>query len=159
MIHLERSSTINASPEAVWSLIGRFMQIDAFAPLVTRVEPLTAGSDGVGAKRRCHFENGTSLVEEVIEWQDGRGFRVRLLDIAAMPLHEMQASVFVEPSGPGHIKVVWSADYRMKYGPLGWLLGQTMMRAMMGKIIDGNLDGLAKAVKEQESGCGLVQPA
>jgi len=32
--------------------------------------------------------------------------------------------------GEGHI------DYRVKYGPLGWLMGQPMMKVMMGKIFD-----------------------
>ena len=38
--------------------------------------------------------------------------------------------------------MTWSMDYRVKYGPLGWLLGQTMM----GKVLDGNLKGLADNV-------------
>ena len=40
----------------------------------------------------------------------------------------------------------WTMDYRVKYGPFGWLLGQTMMKMMMGKILDGNLKGLANRV-------------
>ena len=42
--------------------------------------------------------------------------------------------------------VTWGIDYRVKYGPVGWLLGQTLMKLMMGKILDGNLNGLAKKV-------------
>ncbi len=38
-------------------------------------------------------------------------------------------------------------DYRVKFGPFGWLLGQTMMKLMMGKILDGNLKGLANRVR------------
>lgn len=37
-------------------------------------------------------------------------------------------------------------DYRVKYGPPGWLLGQTMVKMMMGRILDGNLKGLAEKV-------------
>ena len=146
MIRFHRTLTIDATPEAVWTVLGRFMHIDDFAPQVKSVDALTDGADGVGSKRRCHFDNGTSLVEEVTEWEANRGYRVRLSDMAAMPLHEAQAEIEVEPLDGGRSKVTWSFDYRVKYGPLGWLLGQTMMKMMMGKIIDGNLQGLAEKV-------------
>ena len=43
--------------------------------------------------------------------------------------------------------MTWTFDYRVKYGPLGWLMGQTLVKMMMGKIIDANLKGLADKVK------------
>jgi len=46
----------------------------------------------------------------------------------------------------GRSKVTWTFDCRVKYVPLGWLIGQTLMKMMMGKIIDGNLKGLAGRV-------------
>jgi len=47
--------------------------------------------------------------------------------------------------------VIWDLDYRVKFGPFGWLLGQTMMKMMMGKIIDGNLKGLADKVQANQN--------
>jgi len=146
VIHHQRTAEINATPEAVWAVLSRFMQIDEFAPLIASVEALTDGDNGVGSKRRCHFDNGTSLAEEVIAWEAGRMYRVRLSEMDAMPLHESTAEISIEPSGIGHCRVSWGVDYRVKYGPLGWLLGQTLMKMMMGKIIDGNLKGLANKV-------------
>lgn len=89
----------------------------------------------MGSKRRNIFDNGTSVVEEVTEWTLGENFTVALSDMDAMPLHEASS------------QVTWTFDYRVKYGPLGWLLGQAMMKWMMGRIIDGNLQGLADRVK------------
>ena len=147
MIHLNRTLKIDATPDAVWAVLGDFMHIDAFAPLIKSVDALTEGEDGVGSKRRNHFENGTSLVEEVTEWKAAnRSFRIRLLDMEAMPLVEAYSDMSVEPIAGGRSQVNWSMDYRVKYGPFGWLLGQTMMRMMMSKIIDANLKGLADKV-------------
>lgn len=145
MIHFQRSHVIDASPEAVWAVLGRYMHVDEFAPQITSVEALTTGDDGVGSKRRNHFQNGTSLVEEVIAWNPNQGFKVELSDMAAMPLHAAQSEVFITPVD-GRSQVTWTFDYRVKYGPLGWLLGQTLMKMMMGKVIDGNLMGLADKV-------------
>ncbi len=146
MIHFERSLTIDAAPDAVWAVLDRFMHIDEFAPEIVSVDALTEGEIGLGSKRRNHFKNGTSLVEEVISWRPGEGYTVRLSDMAAMPLNEASSDIrIVEISGGA--SVTWTFDYRVKYGPLGWLMGQSLMKIMMGKIIDANLNSLAEKAK------------
>jgi len=151
MIHFERTLEFRATPEEIWNVIGRFMHIDEFAPKVTAVDALTSGDDGVGSKRRCHFEDGTSVVEEVTQWEDNKSYSVRLSEMAAMPLHEATAEIAVNPLGDGMTMVTWGMDYHVKYGPIGWLLGQTMMKMMMGKILDGNLKGLAQKVESDRN--------
>ncbi|MEM7300301.1 MAG: SRPBCC family protein [Pseudomonadota bacterium] len=141
MIHFQRTRTINAAPEAVWAVLGRFMQIDEFAPQIASVEALTSGEDGMGSRRRNVFGNGTSLVEEVVEWNPGVGYTVELSDMAAMPLKQASSKIFITPQC-NNCQVTWTFDYRVKYGLLGWMLGQTFMKMMMGKIIDSNLKGL-----------------
>ncbi len=147
MIHFERALDIDATPVALWSVVGRFMHIDGFAPLVASVDALTEGEDQVGSRRRCNFDDGTSVVEEVTAWEPLRRCRVRLSEMAAMPLHEAFAEVSVEALDSGGARVTGGMDYRVKYGPVGWLLGQTMMQLMMGKILDGNLKGLSERVQ------------
>ena len=151
MIHHERTLDVESTPETVWAVIGRFMHIDEFAPMVKSVDALTDGEDGVGSKRRCNFDNGTSIVEEVIDWKPNSSYRVRLSDMEPMPLHEALAELSVAPLNNGRSKVTWSMDYRVKYGPFGWLLGQTMMRRMMGKVLDDNLKGLADKVRSNQT--------
>ena len=152
MIHYERTLDIDAAPDTVWAVIGRFMHIDEFAPLVKSVEALTDDEDGVGSKRRCNFEDGTSVVEEVTKWEPNRGYRVRLLEMSAMPLHEVHAELSVEPLENERTRVTWGMDYRVKFGPFGWLLDQTVMKLMMGKILDGNLSGLANKARSDRAG-------
>lgn len=148
MLHLKRFAEINASPDAVWAVLSRFMHIDEFAPLIKSVDALTTGENKIGSKRRCKFDDGTSVVEEVIAWEEGRMQRVRLSGMDAMPLHEASAEISIAPLAAGRTKVTWGFNYRVKFGPFGWLLGQTIMKLMMGKIIDGNLKGLTERVTE-----------
>ena len=151
MIQFQRIHTINAAPDAVWAVLGRFMHIDEFAPLIESVDALTDGKDGVGSKRRNHFADGTSMVEEVTVWEANHKYRVCLSEMAAMPLHEAHAEISVEPVNGEHSTVRWAFEYRVKYGPFGWLLGQTMMKMMMGKILDANLKGLADKVEVNQN--------
>ena len=110
------------------------------------MDALTRGEDGIGSKRRCNFDDGSSVVEEVTQWEANRRYRVRLSEMTAMPLREAYAELSVEPLDSGQTRVKWGMDYRVKFGPFGWVLGQTLMKAMMGKVLDGNLNGLAKKV-------------
>ena len=151
MIHYERTLEIDAKPDAVWAVLGNFMHIDEFAPEIVSVDALTDGKDGIGSKRRNNFKNGTSLVEEVTEWEPKRRYRVQLSEMSSMPLYEAYSGMSVEPTDNGRSIVTWDMDYRVKFGPLGWLLGQTLMKMMMGKIIDGNLKGLANKVRSNQS--------
>ncbi len=151
MIHHQRTLEIDASPEQVWAVIGRYMHIDEFAPFVTSVDALTDGEDGVGSKRRNHFDNGSSMVEEVIKWEVNRGYRIRSSEFAPLPLHEISAELSIVPVNEEQSRVVWSMDFRVKYGPFGWLLGQTMMKRMMGKVLDANLKALAEKVRSNQS--------
>ncbi len=151
MIHFERTRNIDATPEAIWAVIGRFMHIDEFAPKVKSVDALSEGEDGIGSKRRCHFDDGTSVVEEVTNWEANHSYRVRLSEMTSMPLNEMYAELSVKSIKGGQSKITWSMDYRVKFGPLGWLMGQTMMKLMMGKILDGNLKGLANKVQSNQN--------
>lgn len=156
MIHHQRSLDIPATSDAIWAVISRYMHIDEFAPLVTSVDALTTGDNGIGSKRRCHFDNGTSVVEQVTAWKPNHSYRVRLMEMEAMPLHHAEAELSLTPMLNGHTRVTWSMDYRVKFGPLGWLLGQTMMKLMMGKILDGNLKGLAERVGDKGAGEALA---
>lgn len=153
MIQRKRSLDINARPEQVWAILSRFMHIDDFAPQITSVDALTTGADGVGSKRRCHFANGTSLVEEVTDWQVNRGYTVRLSQMA-LPLHEATAAITLAHSNTG-TRVTWSMDYHVKHGALGWLMGQTLMKMMVGGVLTQNLAALAAKVQADSP----MQPA
>ena len=156
MIHHQRTLDIPATSDAIWAVIGRYMHIDEFAPQIASVDALTTGDNGVGSKRRCHFDNGTSLVEEVIAWKTNHSYRVRLSEMEAVPLRHAEAELSLNPTLNGMTRVTWSMDYRVKFGPLGWLLGQTMMKLMLGKVLDGNLKGLAEKVGAKGAGEALA---
>jgi len=146
MIHILKKHTINAQPEAVWQLLADYMHDDEFCPLVVSVDALTEGKDGMGSKRRNNFANGTSIVEEVTAWDEGRSMRVLMSEMGAIPMKEAFAEISIEPLPGGRTNVNWGLKFRAKYGPLGWLMGQTMMRMALGKVIMGNLVGLAEKV-------------
>ena len=157
MIHNERTLDIEAPPEKVWAVLDRFMEIDAFHPSITSVEVLSKEKVGVGASRKCNFTDGTSVVEDVVAWQPGTSYRVRLSQFS-MPLKEAYAELSVEPKAGGGSRARMAMDYRVKFGPVGWLMGQTMMKAMTGKIFAGVLGSLDEYVRSQQAGPEAAGP-
>ncbi|MGI9627884.1 MAG: SRPBCC family protein [Longimicrobiales bacterium] len=151
MIHNERSLGIDATPEEVWAVLGRYMHMHEFAPRIESIDALTEGEDGVGSQRRCNFADGTSVVEEVTEWEANRFYRVRLVEMGPMPVKEAHATLSVEPLDENRSSMKMAMDYRMKFGPVGWLMGQTMMKSMMGKIFEGVLAGLSDKVRSERA--------
>ncbi|NKB67367.1 MAG: DUF1857 family protein [Candidatus Latescibacteria bacterium] len=154
MIHNERTLDVEATPEEVWAVLGRYMHMHEFAPRIESIDALTDGEDGVGSQRRCHFSDGTSVVEEVTAWEPNHRYRLRLVEMGPMPVKEAHATLEVEPLAGGGSRMKMAMDYRMKFGPIGWLMGQTMMKAMMGKIFEGVLNGLMDKVLSNKAPSG-----
>jgi len=158
MIHHERTLDVDATPEAVWAVLGRFMHMHEWSERVDSIDALTDDNGGLGSMRRCHFDDGTSVVEEVTEWVENRKYRVRMSELSAMPLNEAHAELSVEPLGEGRSRLKMAMDYRVKYGPLGWVLGQTMMKMMMGKIFNSVLKALADKVQSGATAPSMGAP-
>ncbi len=138
--------TINANSDTVWVPLADYMNIDRFSPGIVRVEALTSGENGVGSRRRNVFEDGNSVVEEVTGWNAGQSMQLKLTDLQAMPLTAADAEIRLTPSG-SKTTVTWTFRYRMKFGPIGWVLGQTLLKMVMKKAIKSNLEGLARTVE------------
>lgn len=145
MIHVEKTLEVNTTSQQVWSVLGRFMHIDEFHPRIAKVDALSEAQVGVGARRKCTFKDGTSAVEEVVGWRDGESYSFELSGFT-LPLTKAVATLGVTPLGADRARLRMSMDYRVKYGVFGWLLGQTMMRLMMGKVFMVVLNGLRDRV-------------
>ncbi len=141
MIQVEKTLEVNAASAKVWSVLGRFMHIDEFHPRIEKVEALSEAQSGVGARRKCTFKDGSSAVEEVVGWQDGESYTFELSGFT-VPLKKAVATLGVTPLGADRARLRMSMQYQVKYGVFGWLLGQTMMRMMMGKVFMVVLNGL-----------------
>ena len=145
MITIARTIDIAATAEQTWAILGRFAHIDEFHPRVRRVDVLSEATSGVGASRRCHFKDGSSVVEKVVDWQEGRSYSVQLSEFS-MPLNKAIATFAIAPLAADRCQIKMAMDFEVKYGPIGWLMGQTMMRKMMSSLFLVILRGLEDRV-------------
>jgi len=140
--HCEKTLKVNVPAEKVWQVLEDYSSIENFAMTIKSSASVNDISSGLGAKRSCTFNDGSSLVEEIIEYHEGQGYK---MDISnhSMPLKSMQSEMKVTAIDENTSEIYMSADFIVKGGPLGWVMGHLIMRPVMKSIFMKVMTGLA----------------
>ena len=141
-IHVEHTMRIMLPADKVWAVLEDFGSIERFQDKVSKSPVLPGVPSGLGARRRCEFYDNTSMVEEIIEFHQGQGYRFELSEYS-LPLKCMIAEMNVVKIDQENCNISMSMDFIVKGGPVGWLAGQILMRPMMKNMIKKTLIGLA----------------
>lgn len=121
-----RSRVIQASASEVWSVVGEFHDVHAFHPFVESVDTLAEVHRGVGASRRCNLYNESSLVETVVEWDEGRSFTVLA---SHQPLiGQVTGGMRVDPIDATTSRVTVHTAYTPAWGVFGRVLDILALR-------------------------------
>jgi len=140
--HCEKTLKVNVPAEKVWQVLEDYSSIEKFAMTIKSSASVNEISSGLGAKRSCTFNDGSSLVEEITEYQIGLGYK---MDISnhSMPLKSMQSEMKVIAIDENSSEIYMSAVFVVKGGALGWVMGQLIMRPVMKGIFKKVMTGLA----------------
>ncbi|MBW3695104.1 SRPBCC family protein [Vibrio sp. T187] len=140
--HTEKAIIVNVSAEKVWQVMEDFSSVEKFATTIKSSPIVSDIQSGVGAKRRCTFQDGSSLVEEITEYQPGQGFTMELSE-HSLPLKSMVAEMRVTAIDEHRSEIYMSSDFVVKSGPLGWVVGHFIMRNVMKGVFKKVMSGLA----------------
>ena len=140
--HTENTIKVNVSAEEIWQVLDDFSSVEKFATTIKSSPIINDISSGLGAKRLCTFNDGSSLVEEIIEYQEGQGFKMELSEYS-LPLKSMHAEMKVTAIDEKSSEIYMSAEFVVKAGPLGWLMGKLIMRPVMKGVFKKLMTGLA----------------
>ncbi len=140
--HIEQTITVSIPAAELWQVLEDFSSVEKFATTIKTSPIINEINSGLGAKRLCTFNDGSSLVEEIIEFQDGQGFKMKLSEFS-LPLKNMNAEMRVKEIDANSSELYMSSDFVVKAGPLGWLLGILVMRPMMKGVFKKLMTGLA----------------
>ncbi|MGV7222506.1 MAG: SRPBCC family protein [Nitrospinales bacterium] len=140
--HVENSIRVKVPVTKIWKVLEDYSSIEKFAATVKTSPIVGDKNSGLGAKRLCTFYDGSSLIEEIIDFQDGQGFKMELSEFS-LPLKSMHAEMKVEAVDAETSDISMSSDFVVKGGPLGWLMGYLMMRPIMKGVFKKVMSGLA----------------
>lgn len=141
---------IDISADRAWAIIDDFGGIYRFHPLVERSPIKNGVSSGLGAERVCHFHDGSRITEQIIDYTAGEAYEVEITDPGNFPLETAIARLAVEPLGDARSRVSFHMAFTPKFGPLGWVMGKTVMARQFKKILGQVLAGLEQHAKTGE---------
>lgn len=140
--HVDKTIRVNVPTTKIWGILGDFSSVEKFATTIKSSPIIGDKPSGIGAKRLCTFHDGTSLVEEIIEYQEGHGFKMELSEFS-LPLKYMYAEMYVKEVDANTSDISMFANFVVKGGPFGWLMGSLIMRPVMKGVFKKLLGGLA----------------
>jgi len=132
----------NCPPEHVWALLSDLEAVPRYNPTVRTATVQGTRRTGVGAERACELVPKGRVVERVTHWEDGRAVG---LEVAASdwPIHFMRWVTRLEPAG-ATTRITQSLEYKVKFGPVGWLLDNLVMKRKLTSTLDEVFASLVK---------------
>lgn len=82
----------------------------------------------------------------MIAWEEGRAVGLEVVE-SSWPIVFMRWTTRVEPD-PAGARITQELEYQMKFGPLGWVLDQVVMRRKLTSTLDDVCAALAKTAEE-----------
>ncbi len=140
--HSEKTIKVNVPAAKIWQVLEDFSSVERFATTIKASPIVNDINSGLGAKRLCTFNDGSSLVEEIIDFQEGQSYKMVLSEYS-LPLKSMHSEMGVKGIDANSSEIYMSSDFVVKGGPLGWLMGFLVMRPMMKGVFKKLMSGLA----------------
>jgi hypothetical protein len=119
-------------------VLARFDRIVDWAPDVGHSEAMTSPASGPGAARRVQA-GGLTLVETVIEWDEGRALAYTLAGLPPFARRAVNRWV-LEPAGPERTTVTLTVDVAPGPRPpmrVAAAIGTLVMRRANRRMLDG----------------------
>ena len=132
----------NCPPEHVWALLSDLEAVERYNPTVRTATVQGARRTGVGAERACELVPKGRVVERVTHWEDGRAVGLEVAE-SDWPIHFMRWVTRLEPAG-ATTRITQSLEYKVKFGPVGWLLDNLVMKRKLTSTLDKVFASLVK---------------
>ncbi len=135
-MHIEHTIEIDAPVDQVWAKISDIGDIQNWTKAVKSSHYHTEIKRGIGAGRTCDVPGFGKLVENVLEWDEGKSFR---LSLEGLPFFIKEASGGwrLEELGPNRTRATTSLDVTTRYWPIGALLEKFALGPQFHKTIKG----------------------
>lgn len=142
---LRHQVRIEAPVQAVWKVVADLLAVQRYNPMVASVRYVSDRHEGVGATRHCELKPKGWVEERVWDWNPHQAIG---LEVAASewPLVFMKWKTELQADGTGTL-VRQEMNYRVKFGPIGVLLDEFIMRRTLDKSIREIFDNLKRYVE------------
>ena len=145
---------IDAPVEKVWSVLADLGAIYKWNPGVAKSHSTSETAQGDGATRHCDLDEKNYLKERAFDWREGEGFKIDVTE-TSLPLKSNIVTFAIAAEGDG-TRVTVTADYVLKFGPVGALMDMLFAKRQMQQGFDDMMAGLKYHVETGELVSGSV---
>ena len=146
MATIQHEISANCPPSALWTLLSDLEAVQRYNPGVERAAIHGDKPAGVGAMRVCQLRPKGRVLERVTHWEEGRAVGLEVTE-SDWPIHFMRWVTRIAPSGRGSV-ITQSLEYKVKFGPLGWLLDNLVMKHKLKSNLDAVFASLVKHAEQ-----------
>ncbi|MGF1753538.1 SRPBCC family protein [Vibrio makurazakiensis] len=139
---IEKKIQVKVPANKLWQVMSDFCSVENYALTIKASPIINDIHSGLGAKRLCTFNDGTTLVEEIVEYDEGRRMKIVLSEYS-MPLKSMSVEMAVKSINDDTSELTMSSEFVVKAGPAGWVMGKLVMEPMMKGVFKKLMSGLA----------------
>lgn len=155
MVKFTVSRIIDVPLSQTWAILADFCHVHRVHPLVSSVDQLSDNDRGVNARRTCHLYSGSSVTEQVTEWEEeSHRYTIKVVE-GAIPVKKIVVTLCAQKEGEDRTKLVADMDMVAKFGAVGKIMEMVILKPQFGKAI-GNLfagiEDYAKTGKEIQKG-------
>ncbi len=143
MTLIDHRVLVNASPEAIWPLLGDLGALPTWHANCTATSILTTQQTGVGTRRRNTMQRGPAEVEEILSWYNNLGYEYTVVD---GPRYRSNRGLVRLQAIPEGTVVQWTFEYELG-GLLSGPRDSTTVRRRLDKTIAGSLKQLKKLIE------------
>jgi Polyketide cyclase / dehydrase and lipid transport len=135
---------IDIPRSVAWEKLRDISLAHHYVPGIVKTVIVSNQTEGVGASRYVYRNEKSYIQETVEEWQEGKGFLIRLHkgEKSAPPFKNAWFRYELADHGPGQTQFTASLKYELPWGGLGAWLG-----AKMAKMVRATIGDVAIAMK------------
>lgn len=134
MTALRHDVRARCQPHRVWALLGDLEAVQRYNPSVRSASIAGDRRTGIGAMRACELVPKGRVVERVTHWEDGHAVGLEVTE-SDWPIHFMRWVTRIEPDRDG-TRITQDLEYKVKFGPVGWLLDRLVMKRKLRTTLD-----------------------
>ncbi len=125
MPSISHSVQIDAPKQAVWDILADIGGVATWAPNVDHAVQTNDIEPGLGCERACDVSGFGKVTERVEGWDEGQSLTIGIDSIGPM---KSARSTFDLSEHEGRTTVAMTIRFDTRFGPIGALLGATVMR-------------------------------
>lgn len=134
---------IDVPKDKAWRVLSGFSDVQDYNPSVKKSYSTSDKSTGLGATRHCDLTLfGATVEEEIIDWKEGEEYWISIYGgQKAPPFSKAIAQLGVKDDGKGGTIAIGMFEYKLKFGPIGFLMDQFMVKPQFEKAFPRLLAG------------------